>query len=103
VFPEHEIAGEWRSWQRTCFGSLEGFNAVGSSAPSTAGRAAKAPIIVRFASTERSFPTASMPLQSLGPNARVERTAISRPEEHGRHDRRGLVGPVADSAAATKK
>jgi hypothetical protein len=41
--------GEWRSWQRTCFGSLEARSAVGSMAVSVALLSLGSSIIVWFA------------------------------------------------------
>ena len=34
MLPEHEIAGEWRSWQRTCFGSTRSWVRVPPPRPS---------------------------------------------------------------------
>jgi hypothetical protein len=51
---EQKPVGAWRNGHSTCFGSRWGLCGVGSGSLSTRRRAAKAPIIVRFVSTDRT-------------------------------------------------
>ena len=52
---EHETRWGVARRQRTCFGSRKGMSGLGSAVVNTTGRASKAPIIVRFASTNRAL------------------------------------------------
>ncbi len=49
MVPEHDSAGEWRSWQRTCFGSLEALCGVGCGSVNVARASEGVSIILRFA------------------------------------------------------
>ena len=53
MVPAHEIAGEWRSWQRTCFGSLEALSGVGSTRAGMGSASDGPSIILRFRLDDR--------------------------------------------------
>ncbi len=51
MVPEHESPRGWRSWQRTCFGTIEALSGVGIGQLSARTAGDGVSIIVRFAST----------------------------------------------------